>query len=287
MFHRIQPEAPAAFGLPGCYRIRGTSLTPEEFEQTLDPLGPVIPLEAVENALRAGQEPPCATVLTFDDGYREHVDVVAPLLVKRGMTATFYVATGLHGAGRDVAVVDAWYWLLDHARSRVATESLPDGGRFEGRVDTIEGKRLWVEGAPKAALLASSRTQQRAMLAELQEHLDGELPDGLATSLYMTPTDWSTLVDLGMRIGAHSVGHPRLTQLDDVALDAEVGESVARVAERSPRVAFAFPDGAHSERVRAALRRAGVSSAVTCEPGVVMGTSELMRLARRFVAAPQ
>jgi hypothetical protein len=65
-----------------------------------------------------------------------------------------------------VAVVDAWYWLLDHAEEPFARVPLPDGESLSRRrVDTFEGKLAWVAGEPKTALLASTSEQQEAMLA--------------------------------------------------------------------------------------------------------------------------
>ena len=283
MLHRVLEDRPAAFGLPSCYRMRGTALTLGELGRALDAVGPVLPLDAVEQALSCREAPPPGTVLTFDDGYREHLDVVAPLLAERGVTATFYVATGLHGAGTGVAVVDAWYWLLDHAIERVAKVLLPDGGRHQGRIDSVEAKGAWVGGEPKAALLAATPQQQTAMLDALADSVGCSLPADLAARLYLRPSEWSSLVRLGMRVGAHSVSHPRMTQVDELQLDSEAQESVEAVRTLGTPVPFAYPDGAYDERVVRAVRRAGVSSAVTCAPGVVRCGTDLLRLPRVFV----
>ncbi|MFT5685896.1 MAG: hypothetical protein ACI8RZ_006851 [Myxococcota bacterium] len=283
MLHRILPEHPAAFGLPGCYRLRGTALTVEELGRVLEAVGPILPLEAVEAALGRGEEPPTGSVLTFDDGYREHLDVVAPLLTARGATATFYVATGLHGAGDDVAVVDVWYWLLDHACRGEAAVPLPDGGVFRGRVDTAEAKAVWVGGVPKTALLNATHTEQRQMLEALSESTGCELPVDLAARLYLRREEWAVMAAHGMRVGAHSVHHSRLTQVDDQMLRREVNASVSTIGELCSPVAFAYPDGAFDARVVDAVRAGGVSSSVTCEAGPVRRGADRLRLTRTFV----
>ncbi|MEZ4473413.1 MAG: polysaccharide deacetylase family protein [bacterium] len=283
MLHRILDDQATAFGLPGCYRLRGTALTVDELSRLLDRVCPILPLDAVESALADHRAPPPGAVLTFDDGYREHLDVVTPLLDARGATATFYVASGLHGAGCEVSVVDAWYWLLDHARSPLARVPLPGGGEFRGRTDTLPGKQAWVMGEPKAALLAATPGQQQAMLAALATEVRADLPGDLASQLYLGRESWSELASRGMSLGAHSVHHPRLTQVDDTTLDHEVGASVDALRLLDRAVPFAYPDGAYDDRVIAAVRRAGVSSAVTCEPGEAGLGSDLMRLPRFFV----
>lgn len=280
MFHRVIPDAPVAFGLPDCYRIRGTALTVAELGRVLDAAGPVVALEEVERALTAGESPLPGSVLTFDDGYREHLDVVAPLLRERGLTATFYVATGLHGDGQALAPVDAWYWLLDHAERSEAAVPMPGGGVFRGRVDSLEGKTTWVAGPPKAAMLAASVAERGLMVEVLADSVGVSLPALVARALYLTRGDWRSLAALGMRVGAHGVRHARLTQVDDAELVREVGESVADIGEFCAPVTFAYPDGACDDRVVDVLRAAGVSSAVTCEGGVVGCGSRLLRLPR-------
>jgi len=286
MLHRVLPAAPAAFGLPDCYRMRGTALTASELARVLDEAGPILPLDAVERALADGNELPIGSVLTFDDGYREHFDVVAPMLTGRGATATFYVATGLHGAGRDVSVVDAWYWLLDNATHGMARVPMPGGVTYRGRLDTLDDKRVWVGGPPKAALLSSSHEDQRRMLDALAEGAGCSLPIDLASRLYLRPDEWAALERQGLRVGAHSVRHPRLTQVGARELDAEVGGSVDAMRLVSGAVAFAYPDGAFDERVVQRVRKAGVSSAVTCEQGVLVRGADLLRLPRVFVSTP-
>jgi peptidoglycan/xylan/chitin deacetylase (PgdA/CDA1 family) len=286
MLHRVLDDAPAAFHLPSCYRLRGTALTAAELAQVVDQAGPILPLEAVERALAEGLEPPAGAVLTFDDGYREHLDVVAPILAERGHSATFYVAAGLHGEADGAALVDAWYWSLDHATERVAQVPLPGGRTYRGRLDSLEAKTAWVVGEPKAALLGGTPAQQAAMLEALVMTSGGALPTDLAARLYLRPAEWAGLVGLGMRVGAHSLRHPRLTQVDDDRLQAEVWGSVNAARPFGGAVAFAYPDGAFDDRVVQAVIDAGASSAVTCAPGPVTRRACRWRLPRVFVRPP-
>lgn len=286
MFHRVTPAHRTSFGLPDCYRIRGTALTVEELEHVLDAVGDVIALAQVERALASGDPLPHGAVLTFDDGYRDHLDVVAPLLARRGASATFYVASGLTGGGDRVAIVDAWYWLLDHARRPNIALDLPDGILFEGRLDTLSAKREWVTGLPKQALLAATPTQQLQLLDQLQDQAGVAMPGDLARRLYLRVDEWSALATYGMRVGAHSVTHPRLTQVCDDTLQLEVNRSVDAIKPIVQAPPFAYPDGAFDARVIDVVRASGASSAVTCEPGRVTPATDLMALPRFFVPTP-
>lgn len=58
----------------------------------------VISLGALLDKLDRGEDVGGCLVITFDDGYRDNRTVVAPELKRRGLTATFFVATELVGS---------------------------------------------------------------------------------------------------------------------------------------------------------------------------------------------
>jgi peptidoglycan/xylan/chitin deacetylase (PgdA/CDA1 family) len=66
----------------------------------------------------AGTSPPAGTaVITFDDGWLDAVDVVAPLLRRLGVPGTFYVCPGLWG-GQHPDVAGSAGRLLDREQAR-------------------------------------------------------------------------------------------------------------------------------------------------------------------------
>ncbi len=280
MLHRVIPDAACAFGLPSCYRIRGTALTPDELSRLIAASQPIITLEQVEEALAQGSTPPSGRVLTFDDGYREHSGVVAEILSEAQAQAVFYVSEALHAGSANTSVVDAWYWLLDHARQPEVSLFLPDGSKLTGRLDRLEHKRAWVWGTPKAALLASSWSDQWALIEQLADAVEHPLPPDLAERLYMSQAEWTALARLGHRVGAHGVHHRHLTSLEPGELEQELQRSLDAVPAGAP---LAYPDGAFDDRVMAATRRVGATSAVTCEPGTVRANTDPYRLPRRFI----
>jgi peptidoglycan/xylan/chitin deacetylase (PgdA/CDA1 family) len=76
--------------------------------------------------------------------------------------------------------------------------------------------------------------------------------------------DWGDLARLseaGWEIGSHTVTHPRLTELDDEALHAELAGSRQAVAEGHGRdcTSLAYPYGDVDERVAAVAAEAGYS----------------------------
>src|SRR5262249_24345438 len=67
-----------------------------EFELALDLLQRYFNLVSIVDVIasRSGHDlPPNPALLTFDDGYRDNYDVVLPILLRRGISATFFIAT--------------------------------------------------------------------------------------------------------------------------------------------------------------------------------------------------
>jgi peptidoglycan/xylan/chitin deacetylase (PgdA/CDA1 family) len=84
----------------------------------------------------------------------------------------------------------------------------------------------------------------------------------------LVPMSWEELdrlASLGWEIGSHTCSHPHLTELDDGALEAELGRSKS-VCEQHlgrPCESIAYPYGDHDDRVAGAAKRAGYRTAGT------------------------
>ena len=83
----------------------------------------------------------------------------------------------------------------------------------------------------------------------------------------LDPLGWdelSQLQDAGWEVGSHTVSHPRLPDLDDETLRAELADSRAAIARRLGTCeTIAYPYGLADARVAAAARDAGYRCAVT------------------------
>lgn len=120
-------------------------------------------LTAEELLEDAGDHPPRpgTAVLTFDDGWHDAVDVVVPLLQRRGIAATFYVCPAwLGGSHPDVrgsaarlmdadgvrALVAAGMEVASHSLAHRDLRTLPDDelagdlARSKADVETITGR---------------------------------------------------------------------------------------------------------------------------------------------------
>lgn len=103
------------------------------------------------------------------------------------------------------------------------------------------------------------------------------------------PLDWEmvrTMADSGMALGAHTLTHPSLPDLDDAALEREVGACADRIeAETGTRPkTFCYPRGRFDERSREAVVRAGYGLALSTLPGAVSCDDDPFTLRRTFIA---
>ena len=78
------------------------------------------------------------------------------------------------------------------------------------------------------------------------------------------------LHEAGWEVGSHSRSHPRLTELDDQSLAAELTDS-REACERElgvPCMTLAYPYGDNDPRVQRAAREAGYEAAASLSPGM-------------------
>jgi peptidoglycan/xylan/chitin deacetylase (PgdA/CDA1 family) len=98
MYHKVDSHVPSD--------RTGRSLTidPAVFAQQLAWLRAhgirTLTMDDLAEALRRGEHPRNAVVLTFDDGYNDAADIVTPILRRYGDRASFYVSAAFIGDGR-------------------------------------------------------------------------------------------------------------------------------------------------------------------------------------------
>ncbi|MFN3189320.1 MAG: polysaccharide deacetylase family protein [Aureliella sp.] len=83
-YHRIADEHP-----------NGWTMSCEDFARQLDWLEAnfeVVDLRSIQSRIREGSHRP-SVAITFDDGYADNADFAIPELVRRGLPATYFVAT--------------------------------------------------------------------------------------------------------------------------------------------------------------------------------------------------
>jgi peptidoglycan/xylan/chitin deacetylase (PgdA/CDA1 family) len=234
--------------------------------------------------MAAGEPLPArAVAITFDDGYRDNLELAAPELERRGMDATFFLVPRLLERR-----LDPWWeraaWAVDRATASAVTvgdRRLP----LETPAD-----RKTARGVISEMLKRRDRARREAALAEIVERLGPPPGDDLA-ELFL---DWEgarELASRGFEIGSHSRDHCILSeetpddQRDDLAesramLEEHLGVSISTVA---------YPNGTRRDydaATLAAARSAGYAHGVTTRKGWNSSRTPPLEL-RRAVVYPE
>lgn len=270
IYHRVLPEP--------------DPLLPAEpdataFAAQLDLIGSlfkVLPLAEAVRRLRAGQLPPRTVCITFDDGYANNCEVALPILRARAMPATVFVAPGFLCGGRmfNDTVIEALRRAggeLDLSREGFGRHALPDDA---ARVRAIASILPVLKYLPQA-----ERVRRADAIAE---RVGADLPD----DLMMTEEQVRRLHRGGITIGAHTVNHPILANVDEATARQEIVESKARLADLigAPVTTFAYPNGGpardYTARDVALAREAGFELAVSTAWGAATATVDPLQIPR-------
>ena len=195
----------------------------------------VISLTDAVARLAAGELPPRALVITFDDGYVNNLEVAAPILVARGLTATFFIATGFAEGGcmfNDL--------VLEALRAAPETLDLADLGLGRHEMpDAAARRQAMAEVLPRLKYLEPTRRQEAAEAIAERSGLP-QRPRPM-----MSGRQLRELAALGMEIGAHCMTHPILARISPDEARHEIGGSKQRLQEMLgvPVVSFAYPNG--------------------------------------------
>lgn len=225
----------------------------------------VMPLAEAARRLSDGSLPPAAAAITFDDGYQDNLEVAAPLLQRRGLPATFFIASGFLDGGimfNDVVIECMKRCPMDEvALPDLAIAPLP--------------LRTWPERQRAAGTVLSALKylpfEQRAeTVRRLPAHCRVDLP----TDLMLTTSQVRALAAQGFEIGAHTDRHPILASLPDDAALAEITIGRDRLETMVDRRVglFAYPNGRwgkdFDQRHRDMAKACGFDAAFSTEPSV-------------------
>jgi peptidoglycan/xylan/chitin deacetylase (PgdA/CDA1 family) len=182
---------------------------------------------------RAGL-PPRATLLTFDDGHRDLLEVAMPLLRERGIPAAAFVVAGLIGTSTP-------HWWTE-------VKKLVRGG---GTGAAVAGMRA--EDAVRALKRVPNDVRIHT-IDELRQTASHPAP----VVVQLRASELSQLESAGIDIGSHSLTHPCLSRCgsDTIKFEVERSSEILAGALGHDVEAFAYPDGDRDARVSAIVREA-------------------------------
>ncbi|MFA9390759.1 MAG: polysaccharide deacetylase family protein [Prolixibacteraceae bacterium] len=179
--------------------------TQQQFEKELDYLLSHFKAVSLEEILASPDKNKMH--LTFDDGLKECASLIAPILIRKGIPATFFVSPNF---------VDNKALFHRFKQSILVSKGiLPNGG-----------KKFYLH-----------ETEELDRLAQLNAI------DFTAWQPYMNLSDISSLNSDGFSIGAHSMNHPEMWLLNEEDQFRQVADSMNWVVDHfnPPIKAFSFP----------------------------------------------
>jgi peptidoglycan/xylan/chitin deacetylase (PgdA/CDA1 family) len=227
----------------------------------------VLPLDEAVRRRAAGTLPARALCITFDDGYADNHDRAMPVLMRHGLTATFFIATGFLDGGR------MWNDTVIEALRRCPAEridlrplGLPDIGEID--LSGPEARRAAVH-----RLLGLIKYLEPAERLACVDRLAARVGAPLPADLMMSSRQVQAMAAAGMQIGAHTVSHPILARLPDAEARREIARSRddLQALLGRPVTLFAYPNGKpgtdYLPRDAAAVRELGFEAAVSTVAG--------------------
>lgn len=179
--------------------------------------------------------PPNCFLLSFDDGFREIHDVVAPILLDKNIPATFFIASAFQD-NRELCYLNKASLLIDKIRKGISPGT-------EGEIKGILVKiGLSFSQLSEGILKVDYRRREvlnrisEVMQIDFQGYLDEKQP-------YLTSDQVKALIDRGFTIGAHSIDHPYYSaiSLEDQLEQTLVSVKQIRETFALDYGAFAFP----------------------------------------------
>jgi peptidoglycan/xylan/chitin deacetylase (PgdA/CDA1 family) len=262
LYHRVSENGDAG----AAWANRSLSVDVHSFDEQMRHVAEscrCLSLSECLGLLEQGRLPPSSVVVTFDDGYRDNLELALPVLERHGVPATIFVATGL--VERSVPL---WWVELEQALGTIDELEVVLAGRV----------RRWQLTSPMGRFLAfrelgaTARASGPPVVDELMSQVREQAPALQAPDLIAS---WDEIVRLGQHplitIGAHTVSHPALALLSPGEAARELSESKSTLEERLGAEVehFAYPYGAPLQAGAREARlagEAGFRSAVTTRP---------------------
>ena len=232
MYHRILPDEQWAN-----YPIPSLALPVSVFRAQLAWLVRFADVMTVEKAIKMAMPTTRPIIcLTFDDGYWDNWEVVAPVAAEYGVKCTFFLPT--------TPIANSQ--ILWHDQAVLSWQQLAPMIQSETGVTNLEN---WLNVLKKMNL--EQRLNQLSCISA----------DANTAPFYrlMTPDQAAELAHQGHEIGSHTVTHPLLPQLNRQQLEQELGQSRHELQTWTGQLieGIGYPNGDHSDLVIEVARQVG------------------------------
>lgn len=239
----------------------------------------VLPLGEAIRALYAGELPPRAVAITFDDGFYDFYRRAMPLAEEFKYPLTVYLTTYYSYFNRPVFDPTLNYILWKGTGRNL---SLPDVLSASTLVDESTRGPLGSQLYQHVVQQGLSGEQKDQFLDRLASELRFDM-DGLRRKRIlhlMTPAEVSEASTAGIDVQLHT--HRHRVSKDQQQFDREIKDNRDRIegVTHKPASHFCYPSGFFLPQYTGWLQNLNVQSATTCIPGMANRTTSPLLLPR-------
>jgi peptidoglycan/xylan/chitin deacetylase (PgdA/CDA1 family) len=240
----------------------------------------------------ATAEPLDGVILTFDDGFKDHVEYVLPALLEYGLWGIFYVPTGMHQTGKLLDVHRIHLLIGKHGGKAILTRlenmimddmlSHDHVEEFRSHTYTRQINDDATRSVKKILNYFISYDHREEVLDALMDEFFGN-EEQLVADFYATPTEMKRLQDAGMIVGSHTVSHKVLSKLSAEEEARELADSFEFLEEATGGLevrTFCYPYGGFhtfSKRTEDLLTSLGCRFSFNVEPRDIAAADLLRR----------
>lgn len=213
------------------YAYKNRKQFTDDLDWLLARFQPVHPDEARDHVLNGRQLTGRKFLLSFDDGFREVAEVVAPILLQKGVPALFFI---------NPAFLDNRL-LFYRCKLSLVLEQIKKEPALASMLRTF--LKIDTKAAIRPALLRIGYAQQH-LADELGQRAGIDFPKYLARHQpFLTTGQLTDLIRQGFVIGGHSIDHPNYAE---ISLEAQLDQTLGSIGQLEkitgrPILDFAFP----------------------------------------------
>lgn len=277
MYHYVRPIQASQY--PG---IKGLEV--EGFLRQLDYLEDRFNIVSVDEIIACAMSgkalPDNACWLTFDDGYKDHIQYVYPELKRRGLQGSFFVPKA-PVQDSELLDVNSIHHILACCDERDELRSKLDRLCLEASFSAVDLERLWGEYGvanrfDDATTIYIKRMLQHALPESVRHSITSQLfqeyvgvsQSEFSTELYMSTAEVRELVDNGMHVGSHGSRHYWLDRISVEEQRLDIGHSLEFLEEVGAPTqdwVMCYPYGGYNSQTLSLLQEMGAALGVTTE----------------------
>lgn len=195
-YHRVVPAEVAR----ARWMERPMWISPESFEASLDVFQRLGRLVSLDELLRTSRPESALFAVTFDDGWRDNLDIAAPILSRRNIPATLFVSTEAVFERKPFWVnrfIHAAKHAVESGKGELLRSVYPQSSAASPVGEQIRVALEWlkeVDEDKRMAVVDSFAAAANGAPYDLDEEM-------------LRPDDLRSLEKMGFTIGAHSHSH--------------------------------------------------------------------------------